>query len=615
MGRKKIFNYIFPAILLVVVVSISLVAWSFSNIIRASHESETRDKLATAVATMRPLILDELKTTNPNALQSLVRNLSKDSGLRITVINPDGLVLAESTRPAEEMENHANRPEIISAFKGVPKSFIRFSATLQKKLMYMATPLTKQGTPIAVLRVAVTMKSLNRDLKPAYIQIAVIGLLAILAATIMAYIISRKISTPLELLTEASQNYIENAEQSIPLNSEILEIDILSHAMRAMAKSLQNKIEEVIEGKNEIDLILAKMREGVIAIDNDDNITTINPAAEKIFDISFNARSLAIRGRNNENINSNDNPKELTSTFINEVIRSEPLQKFIDELKKTGGFLRKKITIPGLTQQIIDIQGDILREPSGADFGYLLVINDITKITQLEKMRKNFAANVSHELKTPLTVIHGSVETLLDGAKDSPKDAEKFLQTIKKHSERLSALINDIMSLSKIEQADELKAKSKKSIKLCDAVSVACDIVKEKAEKRNVAIKVECPSDITLNADGQMVEQALVNLIDNAVKFSPIKDHVLVTAKSSANFAEITVTDHGPGIQEKHIPFIFERFYRCDKGRSRSEGGTGLGLAIVKHIAQFHNGSVTVQSQPDVATVFTIKLPLVKPAS
>lgn len=600
---------------MVIVISIAVITWMFSHLMYNSYLDMIRNKLESSAISMRPMILNKLGSDTDFGLNKVLRQLAKETAIRITVIDAEGVVLAESSHNVSDMENHANRPEIISALKGEPAYSTRYSSTLTRDTMYYAAPLIKQGKPVAVLRTSVTLNSLNRALHATYYNIIMIGVIVALAAIGTAFIISRKISEPLEKLKNNASKLAEGDFSFQPLHSNITEIDDLSASMNFMSDSLQARINEINEQKNELKIILSNMLEGVIAVDLEDNIITINSAAKQILNTNIPMADATASANKFENSLIVGKTPEISeeskgNQSFKQTVRTEALHDFVKDLLSENKFLNRQIELFGLQKKIIDIHGAVLRNQTGGTIGVLLVLNDITKISQLENMRKNFAANVSHELKTPLTAIKGAVETLLEGAMDSPEDAHKFLNIIEKHSERLASLINDTMSLSRIEQETEQQTLRKERIKLKDALTTAVEYCREKAEPRNVVFKIDCKDNIMLNVNSQMLEQALVNLIDNAVKFSPEGDIVTISASSSSKFVTIRVADHGCGIKENHIPHLFERFYRVDKGRSRQDGGTGLGLSIVKHIAQSHEGTVRVESIPDIETTFSITLPI-----
>ena len=241
--------------------------------------------------------------------------------------------------------------------------------------------------------------------------------------------------------------------------------------------------------------------------------------------------------------------------------------------------------------------------------GTLLVINEVTQLRRLENLRKDFVANVSHEIKTPLTAIKGFVETLHQGNVDEPEESERFLGIIQKHVDRLSSIIDDLLSLSRIEQEDERQAIEFENKPIKDIFESAVQICRSKAEEKKIDLHLACEENLSSYMDPTLLEQAVVNLLDNAIKYSEPNSAIHLTANLSDSEVKIIVEDQGIGIAKKHLSRLFERFYRVDKARSRKLGGTGLGLAIVKHIAQAHGGQVTVKSTAGKGSTFTIHLP------
>ena len=258
----------------------------------------------------------------------------------------------------------------------------------------------------------------------------------------------------------------------------------------------------------------------------------------------------------------------------------------------------------------------MLHDASGRQMGAVVVLNDVTRIRRLENFRRDFVANVSHELRTPITAIKGFVETLLDGAMREPESAEKFLGIIARQADRLNAIINDLLLLSKLEQQGEQGTVTTESAAIRGVLDAAIELCAFKADRKNIPIQVRCEGTLRAKVNVPLLEQALVNLVDNAVKYSePGKPVTVEAALRNGGSLVIQVRDEGRGIEQEHLPRIFERFYRVDKGRSRDMGGTGLGLSIVKHIAQAHGGSVAVQSEPGKGSLFTITLPAAAPES
>jgi two-component system phosphate regulon sensor histidine kinase PhoR len=260
-------------------------------------------------------------------------------------------------------------------------------------------------------------------------------------------------------------------------------------------------------------------------------------------------------------------------------------------------------------ERVLNIHSSPLQDAKEARIGILVVINDVTKLRRLENVRRDFVANVSHEIKTPLTAIKGFVETLHDGTVEKPEDIERFFGIVIKHINRLDAIVEDLLTLSRIEKEDTGKEIKFETGSIKDVIETAIQVCQAKADKKNIHIDLSCDKEITAKIDPALLDQAMVNILDNAIKYSEKGSAVYVECSSMEREIIISIKDHGIGIAKKHLPRLFERFYRVDKARSRELGGTGLGLAIVKHIVQAHGGRITVESTPGKGSTFAIHLP------
>jgi two-component system phosphate regulon sensor histidine kinase PhoR len=332
------------------------------------------------------------------------------------------------------------------------------------------------------------------------------------------------------------------------------------------------------------------MVEGVLAVDAAERLITINKAAATFFEVD---------------------PEFSIGKIIQEVIRNTDLQEFIGTVLSRQITQEKEITFfSGGEELFIRATGTILLDTNDRSVGVVVVLNDITRLRRLENMRREFVANVSHELKTPVTSIKGYIETLLEGAKDEPDTAMQFLQVAARQTDRLNAIIEDLLSLSRIEQeaeADTVKMEKTNILKVLQSAVQTCRV---KAEAKNIKIELDCHEDLSAPVNAPLLEQAIVNLVDNALKYSDADSEVAIKVSQSSREISITVIDHGRGITREHLPRLFERFYRVDKDRSREIGGTGLGLAIVKHIALAHQGRVNVESKLGQGSKFLIHIPL-----
>ena len=330
------------------------------------------------------------------------------------------------------------------------------------------------------------------------------------------------------------------------------------------------------------------MLEGVIAIDTEERIVSINQTAARLFE---------------------KEPTDCQGKSIQEIIRSPALQQFIRAAISNTNPTEEDITVFQNEERVIGVKGSPIFDANQDQIGTLVVFHDVTQLRRLENMRRDFVANVSHEIKTPLTAIKGFVETLQQGKVEKKQEKERFLGIIQKHVDRLDAIIEDLLALSRIEQEDDKKEIQFQSVKIADVFQAAIQLCQPKAEKQNIHINLDCEKDTTALLDPALIEQAVVNLLDNAIKFSEPGSTIHVKSHHQGNEMILSVQDQGIGIAQKHLPRLFERFYRVDKARSRSMGGTGLGLAIVKHIAQAHGGHLTVDSKLGEGSHFSIHIP------
>ena len=327
------------------------------------------------------------------------------------------------------------------------------------------------------------------------------------------------------------------------------------------------------------------MTEGVLALDAEGRLLTINSAGAEMLHLDAAAAH---------------------NLPVQDAIRDTGFKWFINRTLSSPQPIEDEVEIKDNGRKIFKAHGTSLRDSQGISLGTLVVLHDITQLRQLENTRRDFVANVSHELKTPITSIKGFVETLLAGALKEPDNAENFLKIIAKQTDRLNEIIDDLLTLSRIEQDAERRQIFLNGQKIKGVLQSAVQVCEAKAAARNITLELNCPEDLRAQINPPLLEQALVNLVDNAVKFSEPGGVVQVEAQREGPQVIIRVRDQGPGIPPEHLPRIFERFYRVDAGRSRKIGGSGLGLAIVKHIALAHGGRVTVTSSPGQETVFSL---------
>lgn len=586
--KKRLLWQLFPSYLLIILLSLIAVTWYASNSLRNFFLDQTAADLLTRARLLENQILQFLGPFESNVIDALCKEIGSASATRITVILPSGVVIGDSNEDPALMDNHALRSEVILAIKGNVGQSIRFSKTLQKQMMYVAIPLKDSKKIIAVIRTSLPVTAIDDAIKSIQARIALGGLfIALLAAGFSLYV-SRRISRPIEKVKEGAE-YFARGDLSHRLpGTDLVEISSLADAMNEMAARLDDRIKKVVSQRNELKAVLSSMVEGVMALDMNERIVSTNKAAAEIFESS---------------------PEKLLNRPVQEVIRNPDLQKFLTRALTSEDNLEDDITLFQKGEQILYAHSAPLLDSSDRRRGILVVLNDVTQLRKLENIRKDFAANVSHEIKTPLTAIKGFVETLRHNKMENPDEARRFLGIIEKHVNRLTAIIDDLMKLSKIEQQDEKSEIQIKNSSIKKVIQSAIQRCREQADAKQITIDLECDEEISAMIDVTLIEQAVFNLLDNAINYSSEKSDIKISADLKDLALTIKIQDHGIGIPKDHLSRIFERFYRVDKARSRNLGGTGLGLAIVKHIAQAHGGHVYVESTSGKGSTFSLHLP------
>lgn len=590
MSRKPLLWQFLPAFLLITLLALLASAWLFSQALDQFHVEQTRKELEARARVVAAQIEGRLRPEESAWIDGLCKKLGNLSLTRLTVILPNGRVLGDTSEDPRQMENHASRPEVAAALGGVVGMSTRFSHTVQQKMMYVAIPVTESGRITGCLRASLSLARIDRTQQTVIGQVIGIALAVALGAALVSWWIARRITLPLEEMRAGAQRFADGElNRRLPLYRSA-ELAGLAEAMNRMAAQLDERIRTVVSQRNEQEAVLASMIEGVLAVDLDEKILRINQAAATLLDLS---------------------PEAAVGRRIQEVLRKPDLQTFVTEALRSKQPLEAemRLVIRG-DERFLQAHGAPLRDASGKEIGVLVVLNDITRLLRLENIRRDFVANVSHELKTPITAIKGSVETLLGGAIEETDSTPRFLEIIARQADRLNAIIEDLLALSRIEQEEEKAGIHLAPVAVCDVIQSALLSCQVRALDKQVRLAVDCSGELQCSANAPLLEQALINLIDNAVTYSSKGGEVRIVAHAVANGLEINVRDFGCGIAREHLPRLFERFYRVDKGRSRKQGGTGLGLAIVKHIVQAHGGQVRVDSSPGEGSTFTIALPM-----
>jgi two-component system phosphate regulon sensor histidine kinase PhoR len=586
--KKRLLWQLYPSYLLIIIVSLVAVTWYASKSLRHFFLEQTAADLEARALLFEQQILEYLDPPNINRIDQLCKNIGLRSSTRITVILPSGKVIGDSEGVPASMDNHADRPEVLQALTGRLGMSTRYSRTLEKDMMYVAIPTRKGVQNIAVIRTSIPVTAIDDALKDIQVKIAVGGLIISFFAAILCLLISRRISHPLEEMKQGSEHFAQGDLEyrlSVP-DSE--EMGGLAEAMNQMAIQLDDRIKAVIKQRNELKAVLSSMVEGVVAVDMDENIINMNHAAAQMLKTV---------------------PSEAQGRSIQEVVRNTALLQFVANALSSDEAFEGDIALHSEGQRILNGHGTVLHDGEGNRIGALIVLNDVTRLRKLENIRREFVANVSHEIKTPITAIRGFVETLREGSIKDPKETERFLEIIMKHVNRLNTIIEDLLSLSRIEEKAEKEEVALTVGSVKDVLKTAIQLCEVKAASKQIHLELSCGEDITAKINHPLLEQAVVNLLDNAIKYSNKGSVIQIKAEQTDDETVISVSDQGCGIDKEHLSRLFERFYRVDKARSRKLGGTGLGLAIVKHIVQAHRGRVSVDSMPGEGSIFTIYLP------
>jgi two-component system, OmpR family, phosphate regulon sensor histidine kinase PhoR len=593
-SKKLVYNFFLSYLAIVILLSVGFFIYS-SNLLRDAYIVSLGSVMEHKARVLAPLLpwSDE-----PGSLDSICRRLSQELGGRITVVARDGTVIGDSDAPAIELENHGSRPEVMEAFSGGSGGSVRHSTSVNQELLYRAYRDT-QGHSQRIVRVAVSLNDIQ-------VVTASLGrtlffglLLCCLSGLVVAYFFSRRLSKRINGLVDFSRAVARGdfRQRFLPRNEDD-ELHVLEQNLHEMSLKIRDNINEVRSEKDKFDSILTCMVEGLLVLDPKGNVLLINEQARRMFHVTGDQIQ--------------------TGSFV-EISRSPEMRKVVQEVMAfdfSQSVYSRRVSLED--GRWFRVNAVSLRNGTERTSGSILVFHDITEIERLETVRSDFVANVSHELRTPLTAIRGYVETLLNAPPTDPRDSQQFLDIIARHSERLSRLTEDLLILSDLESG-----KVHLSRQLVDTghlIQRVLEVFWDQAAKKQVQLsQIVAPGLPPLSGDFDRLQQLFINLVDNAVKYTPGGGRVTISATRApaTNGAEarveIAVADTGPGIPEKDLPRLTERFYRVDKARSRDMGGTGLGLAIVKHIVQAHKGELTIQSVLGKGTIFRVLLPAAEP--
>lgn len=589
MAKKRLLWQLYLPYLIITILALVLLSWYASYSFRWFYYDEIAQNLESRTRLAGRQILPAVSQKNFDEVDQLCKSLGQTAGIRLTMILPEGRVVGDSDQQPAKMENHADRPEFRQAMNGQTGRSVRFSDTLGKNMMYITVPLKEQGQTIVVVRGSLSVIAVDKALKDIYAKIiwGMVG--AAVCAAGVTLVVSRKITRPIEQMKDAAKRFATGQldhRVPVPDSEELAE---LAGALNETADRLKRTIETITNQKNQLEAILSSMAEGVIAVDSDGRVVSINKKAALLLDIDV---------------------VSATGHSIEETIRNVDIQRFMRYTLMSSAPTEEDVTLSAEQPVSLRARGTYLTDHQGNKSGAVIVLSDMTRMQRLENIRRDFVANVSHELRTPITSIKGFVETLLDGAINEPEQAERFLKIIAGHTDRLMAIIEDLLSLSRLEEDGQKRMIAREHLTVRPVLESAVELSGPKAGDKKIKIEIDCDDDLEALINPTLLEQAVLNLVDNAIKYSPAESTIQIAARKDDKEVTIAVKDSGCGIEKSHLSRIFERFYVVDKARTRKLGGTGLGLAIVKHITNLHGGSVSVESTPSQGSTFTIHLPI-----
>ncbi|MBF2465843.1 PAS domain-containing protein [Listeria welshimeri] len=520
-------------------------------------------------------------------IQKTLDPLGDEIDARITVIDSEGDVVADTKKNPDNLNNHMNRPEVADILengKSVGIS-IRESDSLGYSMLYVAVPVKHQGETDGVLRISISLESVEAAVVKLWGHLALVFGIALVIIAAISVFIARKITRPVNEIIEVSTDLANHKYDSRIHGKVSGELQDLSISVNMLAESLEKQMFEIKQNEQRLNAIVQNLVSGVMLINVDKQVIMTNRTMYQILGES-----------------------EITGKPFYEVIKSFALSQLIETTFETKTMQQKEIILYFPREMILDASVSPILAEDGEITGIILLLHDITQIRHLENVRSEFVTNVSHELKTPVTALKGFAETLLDGAMYDEVLLKKFLTIIKEESDRLHRLIMDILALSRIEQNPVTE-----NIELVDVDEVieqSARTIFEMATGKNIHVSVpeKNITPVIIETDRDKLQQILINLLSNAINYTPLNGKVEVKLIEHEAEVIIEVTDNGIGIPAKDIDRVFERFYRVDKARSRHSGGTGLGLSIVKHLVENCGGRIEVESQEEVGSTFRVTL-------
>lgn len=574
---RKFFRHTFISYMGIIVLVFALVYLFTQNTIKNFYIENLTTHLIQVGYSLKPEIVALYEANDLAGMDRLVKEVGKEVETRITVIAPDGKVMADSQKDPGQMENHKNRPEILKALKGKTLETTRYSRTMNEQMLYLGLPVQKNGKTEFIIRLSLYMSHVKHLIRELGWKFSAALPVLFLAALALAWYFSRSISKPVQEIAAATREFASgnfNARIFLEKRDELAEV---AESFNNMVKVQASLFAKLSQNRAELQAIISSMKEGLLVLAANEKITLCNESFEALID-----------------------KKNVLGSAYWEIIRIAGFEEFIKRGFQGGETFYEEVDL-GIKTFLVCFN------PMKQGEKLVIIFRDITSLKQLEQMKKDFIVNLTHELKTPLTAIKGFIEALEE--EENIKNTQ-YVEIIKRHTDRMNQIVSDLLTLSELE--DNKREVVFELLDLEEIISNILKIYKEKIKEKNLALEVNIEKDLPfIKGERFKMEQLFINLVDNAVKYTEEGKIAVIIGKSQDNsMINIQVKNTGSPIPEKSLPRIFERFYVVDKSRSRKLGGTGLGLSIVKHVVALHKGEICVESAKEKGTVFTIKLPV-----
>jgi two-component system phosphate regulon sensor histidine kinase PhoR len=590
--RSRFFWKLYTAYVVLVVVTIAIIGIMVSRTIEHNSFDEIENSLRTRAEFLKTALVGQLNGahTDLQTLNQRITDLGHRTKTRLTVIAADGVVWADSEEDPAAMDNHGSRPEVLQARSHGAGYATRHSRTLDTAMMYVALPVRKDGAIAGYVRASLPLTSVEQRLSQVRSIVFTGAVIGILIALPLGFLAARRFTGRLAAMTHLARE-IADGDYSRRIraggNDEIGE---LAGALNTMAEQSQQRLERIARDRNRLVTIFAGMVEGVIAIDAEERVILMNVVAGQLLGV---------------------NPDDSIGQPIRAVTRTSQIPDLLVRALADAKPTTAEVRIVGTRQdRVMEAYASPLQDLGSVTTGAVVVLHDISDLRRLEAVRRDFVANVSHELKTPITAVQGIIETMQSDTEMDEPTRRGFLERVRAQVSRLGTLVSDLLTLSRIESGT-IAGPSERPSDLRRAIEETIAEFGPAAQDKNLRLTVDLPDQpVSVNAESEMLGQIIRNLLDNAVKYTPAGGEVTLRLGASESHATIEVSDTGIGIERMHQERIFERFYRVDKARSRELGGTGLGLAIVKHLVRSLSGSISVTSESGAGSTFTVEVPL-----